>query len=45
MHLSKYAEEDDRVDVEDDSTKSDHIGRPEILYKEEGGHVDIKWRG
>ena len=33
-------DEDDRVDVEDISTNCDHICRPEILYEEEGSHVN-----
>ena len=37
---SNDGDQDDDVDVEDDSIDRDDICRPEILYEEEGGHVD-----
>ena len=38
-------DQDDGVDVEDDPADRDDIRRPEILLKEEGGHVDNKVKG
>ena len=37
---SYHGNEDDDVDVKDDSPDRYHICRPKILYEEEGGHAN-----